>query len=165
MKTSVSALLLLLAATSGLAYEVFQGPTELIYWNTNQTANGYTLFGVGGRTYLIDMEGRVAHTWLIGTNPHLLDDGSILDASNDDPSGFGGFKQVSWSNSTVGTYTEARTNYLPHHDFVRISWSAPGHDTDKEKKNISKQVFSIFMSMANQAFFSPAGDVKAGSKT
>ena len=36
-------------------------------------------------------------------------------------------------------------------------WSAPGHDTDKEKKNISRQVVSIYMSMANQAFFSHIG--------
>ena len=33
----------------------------------------------------------------------------------------------------------------------------PGHDTDKERKNISKQVVSMFYSMANQAFFSPIG--------
>ena len=38
--------------------------------------------------YLLDMEGRVVHTWPIGTNPHLLDNGNILDASKDDPSGF-----------------------------------------------------------------------------
>jgi hypothetical protein len=109
-----------LLATRALAYEAFQGPTELLYWNTNQTDNGYTFFGVRGITYLIDMEGRVVHTWPAGTNPHLLDDGSILDASKDDPSGFGGFVQVSWSGSTVWTYTESRTGYFPHHDYVRI---------------------------------------------
>ena len=114
------ALLLWLFATSALAYEAFQGPTELIYWDTNQTFNGYTLFGVRGTTYLIDMEGHAVHTWPIGTNPHLLDDGGILDASKDDPSGFGGFVQVNWSGATVWSYTETRTNYSPHHDFVRI---------------------------------------------
>ena len=113
-------LLFVLLATSASAYEAFQGPTELTYWNTNQTANGYTFFGVRGTTYLIDMQGRVVHTWPIGTNPHLLADGSVLDASKDDPSGFSGFAQVSWSGSTVWSYTETRTNYLPHHDFMRI---------------------------------------------
>ena len=48
---------LFLLAGLAFAYEVFQGPTELIYRNTNQTANGYTLFGVRGTTYLTDMEG------------------------------------------------------------------------------------------------------------
>jgi hypothetical protein len=110
----------MLFTTSTFAYEAFQGPTELLYWSTNQTDNGYTLFGVRGITYLLDMEGRVVHTWPIGTNPHLLDDGSILDASKDDPSGFGGFSQVSWSGSNMWSYTESRTGYFPHHDFIRI---------------------------------------------
>ena len=116
----IGAILLLLAVASGRAYEAFQGPTELLYWDTAKTCDGYTLFGVRGTTYLIDMEGRVVHTWPVGTNPHLLDDGSVLDASKDDPSGFGGFVQVSWTGSTVWSYTETRTNYLPHHDFIRI---------------------------------------------
>jgi hypothetical protein len=113
-------LLAIFLAAPALAYEALQGPTELLYWDKTQTADGYTFFGVRGTTYLVDMEGRVVHSWPAGTNPHLLDDGSILDASKDDPSGFGGFVQVSWSGSTVWSYTEARTNYVPHHDFVRI---------------------------------------------
>ena len=107
-------------ATATHAYEAFQGPTELLYWDKAQTADGYTFFGVRGTTYLIDMEGRVVHTWPVGTNPHLLDDGSLLDASNNDPSGFGGFVQVAWNGSNVWSYLEARPNYLPHHDFTRI---------------------------------------------
>ena len=113
-------LLSFLLASPAFAYEAFQGPTELIYWNTNQTDNGYTFFGVRGTTYLIDMQGHVVHTWPIGTNPHLLDDGSVLDASNNDPSGFAGFLQVSWAGSNMWSYLETRTNYLPHHDFTRI---------------------------------------------
>ncbi|MCX7003202.1 MAG: aryl-sulfate sulfotransferase [bacterium] len=108
------------AALRLAAYEVLQGPTELLYWNTNKTCNGYTLFGIRGTTYLLDMEGRVVHTWPIGTNPHLLDNGNILDASKDDPSGYGGFTEKSWDGLTVWSYTETRTNYLPHHDYVRI---------------------------------------------
>jgi len=115
-----SLIFLFLLSVSAFAYEAFQGPTELLYWNTNKTDNGYTFFGVRGTTYLIDMEGRVVHTWPIGTNPHLLDDGSVLDASKDDPSGFGGFVQVNWNGSNVWSHTETRTNYFPHHDFVRI---------------------------------------------
>lgn len=106
--------------TAAFGYEAFQGPTELLYWDKTKTADGYTFFGVRGISYLIDMEGRVVHTWPVGTNPHLLDNGNVLDASADDPSGFGGFKEVSWSGSTVWSYTESRSAYVPHHDFVRI---------------------------------------------
>ena len=109
-----------MAAAPASSYEAMQGPTELIYWDTNKAQSGYTFFGVKGTSYLIDMRGCVVHTWPIGTNPHLLDDGSVLDASNNDPSGFSGFKQVSWDGSTLWSYMETRTNYLPHHDFTRI---------------------------------------------
>jgi hypothetical protein len=66
------------------------------------------------------MEGRVVHTWPIGTNPHLLDNGNIVDAGKDDPSGFQGFKEVDWDGKTVWEHTEKRENYAPHHDWVRI---------------------------------------------
>ena len=56
----------------------------------------------------------------MGNNPHLQDDGSILDASTDDPSGFGGFKIVSWDGVTTWSYTESRSTYHPHHDFTRV---------------------------------------------
>jgi len=109
-------------AAQGFAYEAFQGPTELLYWDRTQTADGYTLFGVRGTTYLTDMEGHVVHTWPVGTNPHLLDDGSVLDAlQNANLSGFGSFVQVAWNGSNVWSYSETRTNYLPHHDFIRIT--------------------------------------------
>jgi hypothetical protein len=102
------------------AYDALQRPTELQYWDPNNAYNGYTLFGVRGTTYLIDMEGRVVHTWPVGTNPHLLSNGNVLDASKDDPSGFGGFVEVDWTGNTVWQYTETHTTYHPHHDFTRI---------------------------------------------
>jgi hypothetical protein len=115
------ALLLLIAlAASTFAYERLQGPTELLFYDKAKAFNGYTLFGVGGRTYLLDMDGRVVHTWPIGTNPHLLDNGNIVDASKDDPSGSQGFKEVDWDGKAVWDYTEKREGYAPHHDWVRI---------------------------------------------
>jgi len=111
---------LVLVVASAFAYERLQGPTELLYWNKEKAFNGYTLFGVGNRTFLLDMEGRVVHTWPIGTNPHLLDNGHILDASKDDPSGFQGFKELDWDGKMVWEYTEKREGYAPHHDWVRI---------------------------------------------
>jgi len=113
-------LIVVLLATSTLAYERLQGPTELLFHDPARAFDGYTLFGVGGRTWLLDMQGRVVHTWPIGTNPHLLDNGHVLDASKDDPSGFAGFKEVDWDGRTVWEYTERREGYAPHHDWVRI---------------------------------------------
>ncbi len=109
-----------LAGAALLAYERLQGPTELLYWNKEKAFQGYTLFGVAGLTFLLDMEGRVVHTWPVGTNPQLLDNGHVVDASRDDPSGFQGFKEVDWDGRTVWEYTEKRADYAPHHDWVRI---------------------------------------------
>ena len=99
---------------AGLAYERLQGPTELTYWDKTQTYDGYTFFGAQGTTYLLDMEGRVVHTWPVGTNPRLLDDGHVLDVTNST------FVELDWNGSNVWSYTESRTNYFPHGDFLRI---------------------------------------------
>jgi hypothetical protein len=109
-----------LLATSVFAYERLQGPTELLFYNKATATNGYTFFGVGGRTYLLDMTGHVTHTWPVGTNPKLLDNGNVLDASKDDPSGFQGFREVDWNGKTVWEYVEKRQGYAPHHDWVRL---------------------------------------------
>ena len=113
--------LICLLTIPALAYERLQGPTELLLNDKDKAYNGYTLFGVGSRSYLLDMEGRVVHTWPVGTNPKLLDNGNIVDASKDDPSGFQGFKEVDWDGKTVWEYTEKRAGYAPHHDWTRIT--------------------------------------------
>jgi hypothetical protein len=101
-------------------YAALERPTELQYWDGIQADNGYNFYGVGGTSYLLDMEGRVLHTWPIGNNPHLLANGNVLDASTNDPSGFSGFKEVTWDGATVWSYLETRSTYHPHHDFTRI---------------------------------------------
>ncbi len=83
-------LLAWVTAASLYTYEALQGPTELLYWDKTNAYTGFTWFGVRGTTYLLDMEGRVVHTWPIGTNPHMLTNGNVLDANNNDPSGFAG---------------------------------------------------------------------------
>ena len=118
MKLLISAFLLCIIAAFG--YERLQGPTELLFSNKEKAFSGYTLFGVGSRTYLLDMAGNVVHTWPVGTNPHLLENGHVLDASKDDPSGFQGFQEVDWDGKIVWEYTEKREGYAPHHDWVRI---------------------------------------------
>ncbi len=115
----ISALLLLVALPVN-AYQAMQGPTQLLLWDKNAAFNGYTLFAAHGRTYLIDMQGNLIHTWNLGTNPKLQPDGHIVDAGKDDPSGFGGFVELDWDGNTVWQYNEPRKDYAPHHDFVRI---------------------------------------------
>jgi len=113
----VSTAMILLHVSFG--YESLQGPTELLFYNQEKAYNGYTLFSSRG-TWLIDMQGRVVHSWKIGTNPRLLDNGHLLDASKDDPSGFKGFKELDWDGNVVWEHTETRPGYAPHHDWVRI---------------------------------------------
>lgn len=102
------------------AYERLQGPTELLYWDKTNAFNGYTLFGTHGTSYLIDMAGQVVHSWRLGTNPRLLENGNLLDASRDDPSGFQRLVEVDWDGRKVWEYTEKRDGYAPHHDWVRL---------------------------------------------
>ncbi|MBT4822784.1 MAG: hypothetical protein HN742_13665 [Lentisphaerae bacterium] len=102
------------------AYESLRGPTELLHWDKEKAYPGYTLFAAHGTTSLVDMEGQVVNTWRMGTNPRLLDNGHILDATRDDPSGFQGFQQLDWDGKDVWRYTESREGYAPHHDWVRI---------------------------------------------
>jgi arylsulfotransferase ASST len=110
----------LILAGSAVAAERLQGPTELLYWDKAKAYAGYTLFAAAGTSYLIDMQGNVVHTWPLGTNPRLLDNGNLLDASKDDPSGFQGFQELDWDGKVVWEYTEKRKGYAPHHDWVRI---------------------------------------------
>jgi len=44
-------------------YDALQRETETQYWDATNAYNGYTFFGAQGTSYLIDMQGRVAHTW------------------------------------------------------------------------------------------------------
>ncbi len=121
MKLKRTLLLGALLATTACAYESFQGPTEVLYWDNTKAADGYTFFGVGGHSYLVDMQGRVVHTWNVGNNPHLLDDGSVLDATQSPGnSDFTGFVKQNWAGSNVWSYLETRPNYIAHHDFVQI---------------------------------------------
>ena len=137
------------------AYERLQGPTEVTYWDKTQTYNGYTFFGVRSNTYLLDMEGRVAHTWPVGTNPHLLTNGNVLDALSGDVNGFAGLKEVDWSGNTVWQYTETRTNYSPHHDFLRIFNAKLGTNTTlyiAAKSVTSNQCVAAGCNPANSAY-------------
>jgi len=99
-------------------YEGLQGPTEVRYWDEANAYDGYTLFGAFGNTYLINMEGHIINTWETEVNPRLLDyNGNILDLSRGDVVGL---IELDWEGNVVFEYTEIRTNYIIHHDCVRI---------------------------------------------
>jgi hypothetical protein len=117
-----SSLLIVLLCLTGFvaAQECFFTPTETRYWDQSKAYNGYTLFGSGGTTYLVDMEGHVVHSWKIGTNPRFTEGGTLLDAVGGDPSNSNVWKELDWNGNVVWTYTEKRSNYHPHHDFVKL---------------------------------------------
>jgi len=120
MKTIILTSCFFLAGLMTFAQESFMVKTETHYWDASKSYNGYTLFGSGGTTYLIDMEGHVIHTWKIGTNPRFTDNGTLLDAVGGNPSNQNSWKELDWNGNTVWQYTENRSNYAPHHDFDKI---------------------------------------------
>lgn len=103
-----------------VAQECFMIPTETRYWDKSTAYNGYTLFGTRGTTYLVDMEGKVVHTWNIGTNPRLTEAGTLLDAVGGNPSNSNVWRELDWNGNIVWQYTESRSGYYPHHDFEKI---------------------------------------------
>ena len=75
------------------------------------------------------MEGKVVHTWKIGTNPRLTAGGTLLDAAGGDPSNSKTWKELDWDGNVVWQYTESRSGYWPHHDFDKINNSKLGDST------------------------------------
>lgn len=62
------------------AYEAHYGPSGLIYYDKDKSFQGYTLYypDLSNRTYLIDMNGNVVHTWPACGNPILLENGELF---------------------------------------------------------------------------------------
>lgn len=110
----------LLLANSLHAIEMIQGPTEFRYWDKAKAYNGYTFFGAFGTAYLIDMEGKVVHTWPAGQNPKLLDNGNVLSNGRDPKTNLPRIHEVDWNGKVVWEYIEKRPGYQPHHDTVRV---------------------------------------------
>jgi len=102
------------------AQETLFVQTETRYWDESGAHNGYTMFGVGGRTYLVDMEGLVVNQWNIGTNPRFTIRNTLLDATHSDPSRFEGWQELDWDGNVLWSYNETRDGYEPHHDWVLI---------------------------------------------
>jgi len=95
-------------------------PTGLRYLEQSKTYNGYTLFGAGGKGFLIDMEGNVINTWKAGSNPRFLENGNLLDMMANDTQGFAQIQELNWQGEIVWQYRDTREQYAPHHAFQRI---------------------------------------------
>ncbi len=111
---------LFLAALISFAQENFMIKTETRFWDSSKTYNGYTLFGRGGTSWLVDFKGHVIHTWNIGTNPRFTEAGTLLDAVGGNPDDQHSWIELDWNGNVVWQYSETRTNYHGHHDFAKI---------------------------------------------
>ena len=120
MKKKISLFSFILSALTVLSQESLMIKTETRYWDNSRTTNGYTLFATRGTTFLIDFEGHVIHLWNIGTNPRFTEAGTLLDAVGGNLSSQDSWKELDWNGNTLWQYTESRSNYHGHHDFVKI---------------------------------------------
>jgi hypothetical protein len=95
---------------------------------------GYTLIAplVSTRTYLIDMGGRVVHTWdsqyTAGQCAYLLDNGHLLRECQlrreerlfAGPAGGGRLQEFDWEGGLVWDFKFHMATQLPHQDFTRL---------------------------------------------
>jgi hypothetical protein len=103
--------------------------------NDPKALQGYTLMSpwVSPHTYLIDMQGKVVHTWKTDTSPalsavllengHLLRPGSIGgDATVFGPGpGVGGrIQEFTWEGELAWDFKFYNAKQLPHHDLTRL---------------------------------------------
>src|SRR5262249_46613532 len=92
---------------------------------------GYTLVAPlnSRKTHLIDMDGRVVHTWTSDCTPalipYLLDNGNLLRPGTvprfSPTPGLGGrVQEFTWDGQLVWDYTFDGKNQHPHHDITRL---------------------------------------------
>jgi len=105
---SFGLLLFTMAVNSAYSYEAFYGPSELLYWDPDKAANGYTMIG----RYLIDMKGNVCHIFKNGGR--IYEDGTMY--------GEGGmtFAKYDWDGNVIFDLEETRPEHHPHHDSMLI---------------------------------------------
>ena len=117
------------ALVLGAAHAADQDKTGLLKHDESNAFDGYTLFAPlsSANTYLIDMKGRVAHTWK-GSSPaanavYLLEDGRLLKTYKPaNVTGFGhggaggGLRLVDWNGSVLWEFTYADKSVRAHHD-------------------------------------------------
>jgi len=96
----------------------------LIY-QTAQAFSGYTLFAPihSTNTYLIDMDGKLVHTWdskyTPGQSVYLLDNGTLLRSihiSNLQGPAGGGIQKIAWDGTLLWDFRYLSDTCIPHHD-------------------------------------------------
>jgi hypothetical protein len=106
-----------------------QEPRGIIV-STDAAAPGYTLYAPleQKQTYLIDLDGKVAHAWKTTTQPgliqYLLPNGHLLRAGNlkikgvwEEGRGAGGrVEELDWDGNVVWRYDVADDSAMQHHD-------------------------------------------------
>jgi hypothetical protein len=117
---------------SAYAYQALVGPTGVIYYKSNKAYDGYTLFAPNSckKTYLIDMEGNLVHSWnsqyFPGLYAELLPNGNLLRGGRppykycgiDGVSGL--VEEIDWSGKVVWKYELASKDQVQHHAFDRM---------------------------------------------
>jgi hypothetical protein len=102
--------------------------------NDPRALAGYTLIApmTSTKTYLIDMEGRVVHTWDCGTTPslsaYLLENGHLLrpgalpmnQQTLGGPGAGGRIQEFDWDGELVWEFKLANERQMPHHDITRM---------------------------------------------
>jgi hypothetical protein len=103
--------------------------------NNARALQGYTLISpfVSPNTYLLDMQGRVVHTWktdcapalsaLLLENGHLLRPGSIGGDANvfgPGPGVGGRIQEFTWEGELAWDFKFYNARQLPHHDLTRL---------------------------------------------
>jgi hypothetical protein len=136
---SVFTICLILTLISTMAYEAFQGPTELIQYDQSKAFHGYTLFSPfrGKHTYLIDMEGNVVHMWpypegwgkpgheAVEKHARLLEDGTLLRGTINRAAEDRGatYQLLDWEGNVLWEFKDPRKAHAAHHDF-RMIWNS-----------------------------------------
>jgi Arylsulfotransferase (ASST) len=120
------------SSASGLATRTARGPQAVeLSINDPRTFPGYTLLApIQSRTtYLIDMQGKVVHTWesqyrpALGTwlleNGHLLRTGALPTGFDSAGSG-GSVQEYSWDGEMLWDFRFYNDKQCPHHDLTRL---------------------------------------------
>lgn len=113
------------------AYEVLNGPSQLIQYNASKAYEGYTLFTPPGKTtYLIDMLGNVVHKWDLPEEGYmrLTEKGKLIgiikvpfpkiqNKAMAIGGWGGGLMEVDWDGKVTWRWDCNTATNLQHHDF------------------------------------------------
>jgi hypothetical protein len=119
--------LLVIVAASGMSSAQDQ-TVGLFEYDYTRACPGYTLFNPNANlnTYLIDMWGRVVHTWTTGyqpaMGPYLLEDGDLLIPGKLTAGGGAGgiVQRYSWDGTLEWEFEYFTADLLPHHDIAPL---------------------------------------------